>query len=168
MGSVHHHVIKPKDQSFIRQGFGLCRVNGLGRVVPLHSEAFYLLKLAHPALVSEPNAQLTHLMKGEHHPRQQVNRLTDENQIAGEGIPGRIVAFPGAGRFKDEWVRSKRLTSKDGAIVGDWSFKAFGIDAFLWELALFRALLGIADAGAPAKDIAECAAEDVAFVSGHL
>ncbi len=62
----------------------------------------------------------------------------------------------------------KRLTSKDGAIVGDWSFKAFGIDAFLWELALFRALLGIADAGDATEDIAEPPAEDVAFVSGQL
>ena len=62
----------------------------------------------------------------------------------------------------------KRLPSEEGTIVGDRGFKAFGIDTFLREPALFRALIRIADAGDAAEDIAKCTPEDVAFVSGHL
>ena len=106
-------------------------------------------------------------MEREHHPRQQVNRVTDENQVAGEGIPRRIIAFPGAGRFKDKWVRGKRLASEDGAVVRDGGFKAFGVNAPLWELTLLLAPPRTADAGDVPQGISQSAAEDVALVSGH-
>ena len=168
MGSVLHHIGEAEDSSFVRQRLGLCGVNCLGRVVPPCGEAFYLLKLARSTLASDPDAPLPYLIKSEHHPWQQVNCLADEDQIAVEGIARRIVAFLGAGRFEDEWVGGKRLASEEGTVIRDRGFKAFGIHAFLREPAPFRALLCIADAGDPAEDIAEPAAEDVAFVSGHL
>ena len=106
-------------------------------------------------------------MEGEHHPGQQVNRLTDENQIAGKSVPRDVVQFSRVGRFEDEGMRGKRLASEEGAVVGDGGFKAFGINAFLRELALFLALTRRADAGDAAEDIAESAAEDVALVLRH-
>ena len=85
------------------------------------------------------NTPPTYLMEGVYHPWQQVNCLADENQIAGEGIPRRIVAFPGARRFKNKWVWGKRLTSEDGTVVGHGGFKALGIHALPRELTLIAA-----------------------------
>ena len=63
---------------------------------------------------------------------------------------------------------SKRLTSEDGAIVGDGGFKAFGVNAPLWELTLLLAPPRTADAGDVPQGISQSAAEDVALTSGHL
>lgn len=134
----------------------------------MYRKAFYLLKVALAAFVPEPDAPFPHLVEGEHYPRQQVYRLADEDEIAGEGIPRRIVAFPGAGRFKDKRVRGKRLTSEDRAIVGDGGFKAFGVDALPRKPTLVVAFPLIADARDFSQQVSEPAAEDVAFVSGHL
>ena len=131
-------------------------------------EAFHLVKLALSTFASETDAPFAYLMEGEHQPRQQVNYLTDENQIAGEGIARRIFQFSGARWFEDKRVRGKRLASEDGAIVGDGGFKAFGINALLWKLTLLLALARTVDAGDASQDISQSSTEDVALVSGHL
>ena len=64
-------------------------------------------------------------------------------------------------------MRSKRLTSEDGAIVGDGGFKAFGVNAPLWELTLLLTSPRTADAGDASQDISQSSTEDVALVSGH-
>ena len=167
MGRVRHHIGEVKDQPFVRQGFGLCRVNGLGRVVIACGEAVYLLQLAPSTLTSMAEASHSHLIEGVYHPGQEVNRLTDENQIAGKGIARRVVASPGAGRFKDEGMRGKRLPSEDGTVFGDGGFKALGIHALPGKLTLIAASPSIADAGDFAQEVSQLAAEDVAFVLWH-
>ena len=47
-------------------------------------------------------------------------------------------------------------------------FKAFGVNAPLWELTLLLAPPRTADAGDVPQGISQSAAEDVALVSGHL
>jgi hypothetical protein len=146
-GRTIHHIGETENQAFIGQHLGLCCVNRLARVAVSCGEAFHPVKLAPPTLVSKPDAPLTYLIEGEHHPRQQVNRLTDENQIAGEGIARGILQFPCVRRFEDKRMRRKRLASEERAIIGYWGFKAFGVNALLWELALFLALPRTPDAG---------------------
>ena len=167
VGRGLHHIGEAEDSSFVRQGLGLCGVNCLGRVVLPRGEAFHLLQLAPSTSSSVADAPPTYLMEGVHHPGQQINCLADEDQIAGEGIPRRIVAFPGARRFKDEWVGGKRLASEDGTVFGDGGFKALGIHALTRKLTLIAASPLIADAGDFAQDVSQLAAEDVAFVSRH-
>lgn len=65
-------------------------------------------------------------------------------------------------------MRCERLSTEHRAIVRDRRFKAFGVDASVWKLTPFFALLFTADAGDVAKDVSESAAEDVAFVVRHL
>ncbi len=146
-GRAIHHIGETENQSFIGQHLGLCRVNRLAPVAVSCGEAFHLVKLAPPTLVSKTDAPLTYLIEGEHHPRQQVNRLTDENQIAGEGFARGIFQFPCVRRFKDKRVRGERLASEERTIIGYWGFKAFGVNALLWELALFLTLPRTPDAG---------------------
>ena len=74
----------------------------------------------------------------------------------------------GAWRFQDERMRSKGLTSEDRTVGRDWRFKASGVDAFVWEMTVFLALLVTADAGNIAQDVPESAAEDIAFKLWHL
>ena len=65
-------------------------------------------------------------------------------------------------------MRGKRLASEDGAIVGNGGFKAFGVDALPRKPTLVVAFPSIADARNFSQEVSEPAAEDVAFVSGHL
>ena len=167
-GRAIHHIGETENQAFIGQHLGRCCVNRLAPVAVPCGEAFHLVKLAPPTLVSKTDAPLTYLIEGEHHPRQQVNRLTDENQIAGEGIPRRIFQFLSTWRFKHKRVRGERLASEEGTIIGYWGFKAFGVNALLRELALLLALPRTPDAGDAPQDIPQPAAEDVAFVFWHL
>lgn len=61
-------------------------------------------------------------------------------------------------------MRCKRLSSEDRAIVGDWRFKAFGVNAFIGDLAMLFALLFTADTRDVPQEVPESATEDVAFV----
>ena len=65
-------------------------------------------------------------------------------------------------------MRCVRLSSKDGNVLWHEGFKASGVDAFVWEMAVFFALLLGPDAGGLPEDVPESAAEDVAFVGRHL
>ena len=65
-------------------------------------------------------------------------------------------------------MRGKRLASEDRAIVKDGGFKAFGVDALPRKPTLVVAFSLIADTGDFSQEVSEPAAEDVAFVSGHL
>ena len=94
--------------------------------------------------------------------------VPDERQVASEGIPGCIVKLSGVRWFEDERVWGEGLTPEHGTIIGDWRFKAFGVDASVWELAQLLALSCIADACDVAQHIAEPTPEDVAFVLRHL
>ena len=60
------------------------------------------------------------------------------------------------------------LSSEDRAVVWDWGFKAFGVDALVWERTLCFAFCFASDAGDVAEEISESAAEDVALVAWHL
>ena len=65
-------------------------------------------------------------------------------------------------------MRCEGLSTEHRAVVGDWGFKAFGVDASVLELALLFALLLTADTRDVPQDVSEPAAEDVAFVVWHL
>ena len=65
-------------------------------------------------------------------------------------------------------MRCEGLTAEDGTAVGYRRFKAFGVDAPVWELTLCLTLGFTTDAGDVAEEIPESAAEDVAFVFWHL
>ncbi len=65
-------------------------------------------------------------------------------------------------------MRCEGLSSEHRAIVWHGCFKAFGVDAPIWEYTLCFALLRAADAGDVAEDVSEPAAEDVAFMAWHL
>lgn len=60
------------------------------------------------------------------------------------------------------------LPSQHRAVIGYRRFKAFRVDAPVGELALCLAFCFTADAGDVAEEVSEPAAEDVAFVVGHL
>ena len=65
-------------------------------------------------------------------------------------------------------MRCERLTAQDRTIVWHRCFKAFGIDAPIWECTLFLTLFLTADAGDVVEDVSEPTAEDVAFEFWHL
>ena len=65
-------------------------------------------------------------------------------------------------------MRCEGLTAEDGTVVGDGGFKAFGVDAPVWVLALCFALCVATDAGDVAQEVSEPAPKDVAFVFWHL
>ena len=65
-------------------------------------------------------------------------------------------------------MRCEGLPAEHGTVVGDWGFKASGVDTPVWELTLLLTLLFTADTRNIPQDITESAAEDVAFVGWHL
>ena len=65
-------------------------------------------------------------------------------------------------------MRCEGLSSEHRTVVWHGCFKAFGVDAPIWELAVCFALRFAADAGDVAEEVPEPAAEDVAFVCRHL
>ena len=140
------------------------------RMATVSGKAFYFFELTLPALTSESDASFAYLVERKHHPRQQVDCLADENHITGEGIVGCVFEFSGAWRLEDERVRCEGLSAEHRTVVGDWGFKAFGVDASVWELALLFAhdCCSLADTRDVPQDVSESAAEDVAFVVWHL
>ena len=165
---VIHHVVKPKYQPIICEHLGFCGVNRLGLMVAISRKAFDFFELTLPAFASDPDTPFAYLVERKHHPRQQVDCLSDENHITGKGIAGCVFEFSGAWRLQDERVRCEGLSTEHRAVVWYWGFKAFGVDAPVWELTLFFALLLTADTRNVPQDVSESAAEDVAFVVWHL
>ena len=88
--------------------------------------------------------------------------------MTGESITGRVLKLSGAWWSDDKGMRCKGLAAEERAIVGDWGFKALGVDASIWKVASFFALFSIADACDRAQDVSEPTAEDIAFVGWHL
>ena len=166
---IVQHICHRKDQPVICKHLRLCGVNRLMGIAPICREAFYFFKVTLPAPISDPDAPFADLTEGKHYPRQQVDRLADEDHITSESIAGGIVLFRGAWRFEDKRVRCERLAAEHRTVGGDGGFKAFGVDAPIGELTLFLArVLCAADAGDVAEDVSEPTAEDVAFVGWHL
>ena len=89
--------------------------------------------------------------------------------MTGESIAGCVFKFSGARRFEHKRMRCEGLSTEQWAVLWNGCFKAFGVDAPVWELTLFCArFFRLADASDVAQDITESAAEDVAFVVWHL
>ena len=65
-------------------------------------------------------------------------------------------------------MRRKGLTAEHRALSRDGCFKTFRIDASLWEFTMLFTLLFTPDTGNIAQDVSEPAAEDIAFIAGHL
>lgn len=91
-----HHIVKSENDAVIRQNLGLRCVNCLGLIATAHRQTFDASELTLPAFVLESDPSFPHLIKGKHHPRQQFNCLTDERQVASEGIARCKVRFPSA------------------------------------------------------------------------
>ena len=115
----------------------------------------------------ESDAFFTDFIESERHPGQHVNGVADEDEVAGEGIAGCVVLFPGEGWFEDEGVWCERLSSEDRAIVGDRGFKALRVDALRWVFAAVSTFLFLSDAGDVAECVSESASEDVGFIGWH-
>ena len=65
-------------------------------------------------------------------------------------------------------MRCKGLTAEHWTIGGNGCFKAFGVEASVWELTVFFALLLPSDTRNIAQDVPKPTAKDVAFVAWHL
>lgn len=115
----------------------------------------------------ESDAFFTDFIESERHPGQHVNGVADEDEVAGKGITGCVVLFPGEGWFEDEGVRCERLSSEDRAIVGYGGFKALRVDALRWVFAAVSTFLFLSDAGDVAECVSESASEDVGFIGWH-
>ena len=137
-------------------------------MIIMRGEAFDFIELTLTAFVSKSDPPLAYLIEGKHHPRQQIDCVADERQVASEGIPGCIVKLSGVRWFEDERVWGEGLTPEHGTIIGDWRFKAFGVDTSIGKLALRLAVFRATDTCNVAQYIAEPAPEDVAFVLWHL
>ena len=84
-----------------------------------------------------------------------------------EGIAWDVSACARPRRFQHERVRCERLSSEDGAVFWHGCFKAFGVDALVREFTLLFALSVPTHASDVSEDIAEPAAEDIAFIGRH-
>ena len=134
----------------------------------MRGEAFDLIELTLPAFVSKSDPLFPYLIEGEHHPRQQMDCVADERQVASESIPRGIVQFAGSWWLKNKRMRCEGLTPEHRTVIGDWRFKAFGIDTSIGKLALRLAVFRATDTCNVAQHIAEPAPENVAFVLWHL
>ena len=159
-----HHIVRTEDYPFARQHLRLRRVDHLRQVAFTCGETFDAIKTAPSTFTRKSDAFLAHLVEGEYHPRQQIDRLTDEDQVAGKCIVRRVFKFSSPRWFEDKGVRRKRLTAEERAIVRHRGFKTSGVDTSVGELALCIACLCIADAGDVAECISELAAEGIAFI----
>ena len=164
MGDGTYHIVRTKDYPFARQHLRLRRVNHLRRVIFACRETFDAIKTAPSTFTSETDTSFAYLVESKHHPRQQVDCLTNQNQVTGECIPRRVCEFTSPRRLKDKRMRRKRLTAEDRAILRHRSLKALGINALLRELAHCLARICIANTSDVAERISELAAEGAAFV----
>ena len=64
-------------------------------------------------------------------------------------------------------MRCEGLTPEDMTVIGDWRFKAFGVDTSIGKLALRLAVFRATDTCNVAQYIAEPTPEDVACVLWH-
>ena len=65
-------------------------------------------------------------------------------------------------------MRCEGLTPENMTVIGDWRFKAFGVDTSIGKLALLLAVFRATDTCDVAQHITEPTPEDVAFVLRHL
>ena len=167
IGDSTYHIVRTENYPFTSQHLRLRRVNHLRRAVFARRQTFDAIKTAPPALTSKTDTSFAYLVESKHHPRQQVDSLTDQNQVTGECIPRRVCEFTSPRWLKDKRMRRKRLTAEDRAILRHRRFKALGINASVGELAHCLARICIANTSDVSKRISKSTAEGVAFVLGE-